>query len=116
MAGAYLEILQGDDYSYSTNVAVDGVIQNIAGAAVQFLAKESPEWEADGQAVVNASTAGGEITISNNVITMTLNAATTANIPQANLCFWAMKLTTALGFNYTVDRGRLTVLAPIITP
>lgn len=119
MAGAYLEILQGDDYTFSTNVALDGVAQNIAGASLWFLAKGDPDNDGDDVAVINASTGSGQLAISganNNVITMTLNGNFTANLAQANVLHWALKCQTALGFNYTLDRGRAAVCAPVISP
>ena len=119
MSGAYLEILQGDDYTFSTNVSVDGVAQNVAGATIWFLAKEFPDTDANSEAVINASTTSGQIAISgsnSNVITMTLNANVTANLSQANLLFWALKCQTSANLRYTLDRGRCAVVYPVILP
>lgn len=117
MAGAYLSILQGDTYSFSTNIAVDGVGTNLSGSYLWFLAKENPEYDEDADAVINASTNGGQISVSgasNNVVTINLNSATTANYDVSNLLYWALKCQTSAGAVYTLDRGRAAVVNPIV--
>jgi hypothetical protein len=112
MAGDYLYILQGDSYSFSSNVALDGVAQNIYGANVSFYAVANPYLE--GQEVLfEANTNTGQIAISgasNNQITVSLNSSFTANIPQANVGLWFLRTTTSGGDVYTLDRGRIAVL------
>lgn len=115
MAGDYLSILQGDSYSFTTQVTVDSVVQNIAGASLWFLAKADPLNDADADAIINASTNSGAITIANsNTITVTLNSNVTANYTQSNVLFWALKMQTAAGLVYTLDRGRAAVVVPVI--
>ncbi len=117
MSGSYLSILQGDSYQFSTTVAIDGVAQNIAGASLWFLAKQNPEWDADADAIINASTGSGQITIggnNNSVATVTLNSNVTANYVQANILFWALKMQTVAGAVYTLDRGRACVAVPVV--
>lgn len=117
MAGAYLQILQGDSYSFSTNIAVDGVAQNVYGATLWFLAKADPLNDADSDAIISANTNSGQITISgssSNVVTVTLNSATTANYTQSNVLFWSLKAELASGLVYTLDRGRACVMTPVV--
>ena len=114
MAGNYLSIIQGDTYTFSTNIAVNNVVQNIAGASLWFLAKVNRD-DVDSNAIINASTGSGQIVISgnnSNVVTMTLNANTTANYTQSNVLYWALKAQTSVGANYTLDRGRCCVMLP----
>lgn len=112
MSGAYLSILQGDDYAFSTNVAIDGVQQNIAGASLYFVA-QADQWDTESPSVIiNATSANGQITIANNVATVTLNANVTANYAQANVFHWGLKIVTAANLKYTLDRGRGCLLLP----
>ncbi len=112
MAGSYLTVLQGDDYTFSTNVVVDSVVQNIAGASLFFLAMAEQFDTENPTTIINATSANGQITIANNVVTLTLNANVTANYPQANLFHWALKIQTAANLKYTLDRGRGCLLLP----
>lgn len=112
MSGAYLQILQGDDYTFSTNVAVSGVTQNIAGASLYFLAQAEQFNDDTPATIINATSANGQITIANNVATVTLNANVTANYPEANVFHWALKIVTAANLKYTIDRGRGCLLLP----
>lgn len=115
MSGKYLSILRGDDYTFSTMVNVNGVTQNIAGASLWFTANGSIDFDASNGTYINASTNTGQITIvNNNTISMNLNAAFTQNLAQANVLYWALKMQTSAGANYTIDRGRAAILDPII--
>jgi hypothetical protein len=116
MAGDYLYILQGDSYTFSTNVAVSGVGTDLSGATIWFLAKDDPAG-ADSDAIINASTTSGQIGVSganNNVVTVTLNSATTYNYAESNSLYWSLKARTSGGFVYTLDRGRAAVRRPIV--
>jgi len=105
----------GDSYSFTTQVTVDNVVQNIAGATLWFLAKADPLNDADADAIINASTGAGTITIANNnAITVTLNCNVTANYTESNVLFWALKMQTAAGLVYTLDRGRCCVVTPVV--
>ena len=98
----------GDSYSFTTNVAVDNVSQNVYGAAIYFIGKGTTD-DADSEVVVNCSTNNGQISISgsnNNVITVTMNANVTANYPETNVFHWALRCVTSGGQSYTLDRGR----------
>lgn len=111
MAGDYLFILKGDTYTFSSNVSVSGVSQNIAGSTLWFMAKQNFD-DADADAIINATTNSGQIQISgsnSNVVTVTLNTAYTANLPDSNGAYWALKCRTAGGSVYSLDRGRLAI-------
>ncbi len=117
MAGDYLSFLQGDTYSYSTTVALNGVAQNVFGASLWFLAKMDPRNDTDAEAIITATSANGEITVggnNNSVVTMSLNSDFTANLAQANVLFWALKMQTVAGAVYTLDRGRCCVAVPVV--
>lgn len=114
MGGAYLQILQGDTYSFSTVVSLDGVSQNITGATLWFLAKGDPDNDLDSEAVINCSTASGQISVNVNTITISMNSDTTANYAQANVLHWALKMQLGVTVT-TLDRGRACVVTPIIT-
>ena len=112
MSGQYLQILQGDDYTFSTNVAVDGVVQNIAGCSLYFLAQADTFDSGFPTTIINATSANGQITIANNVVTVTLNANVTANYTQCNVFNWGLKISTAANLKYTLDRGQGCLLIP----
>ena len=117
MAGAYLEILQGDSYSFSTNVLLNGASQNVQGAYLWFVAKSAPEWQTDTQANIYCSTNTGQIAISganNDIVTLTMNSATTANYLQGNSLWWALRAQLSNGSVYTLDRGRAAVTIPVV--
>lgn len=113
MAGDYLQLIQGDTYSLSTNVAVDGVGSNLSGATVWFIAMYDPADTDASQTLFNVSTATGQISISganNNVVTVNMNSSYTANIAEANVAHWALRTVTSGGAVYTLDRGRIAVV------
>ncbi len=91
MAGAYLNIIKGDDYVFQTNVAVDGVEQNLSGASLWFTARPSPLDDFSVDPVINVS------------------SATNANYATSNLLFWALRATLSNGNTYTLDRGRAAI-------
>ncbi len=118
MSGAYLEILQGDDYSYSTNVTIDNVPQNLFGASVWFQGWGDPSGNVnDRQLLINASTNSGEIAISGNnynTVTVTLNGNATANYYEANVLNWAIRCQLTTGKVYTLDRGLACIKRPTV--
>lgn len=117
MAGDYLNIIQGDTYVFSTNVSIDGVAQNVAGATIWFMAKTPGQDLPDNQADISVSTSTGQIAISganSNVITVTLNTAYTANLAESNVLSWALKMRSTVGNVYTLDRGQAAVCVPVI--
>jgi hypothetical protein len=117
MAGDYLNIIQGDTYVFSTNVSIDGVAQNVAGATIWFMAKTPGQDLPDNQANISVSTSTGQIAISganSNVITVTLNTAYTANLAESNVLSWALKMCSTVGNVYTLDRGQAAVCVPVI--
>ncbi len=112
MAGAYLNIIKGDDYVFQTNVAVDGVEQNLSGASLWFTARPSPLDDFSVDPVINVSSATNAISVSgtnSKVISVTLNANATANYATSNLLFWALRATLSNGNTYTLDRGRAAI-------
>jgi len=109
MAGDYLHIIQGDDYVFSTNVAVDNVSQNISGATVSFYAIAERILQGD-DPIINVDTTSGQVTVNNSSITVTLNSAFTNNVAQANVAHWYLRSQLANGSVYTLDKGRLCVV------
>jgi hypothetical protein len=117
MAGAYLVIGIGQTYEFTTNVAVDGVGVDLSAADLRFLAKKRPECDSDADAVVNASTEGGTIAVSgtnNNVVTISLSAATTANYDECPLAFWQLKAMTSTNAVYSLDAGRMAIAYDVV--
>ena len=111
MAGDYLYIIQGDSYTFSTNVAVDNVAQNIYGATVSFYVLANPQWDGD-EPIINVSTTTGEVTIinSNSGIQVSLNSSYTNNVLAANVAYWFLRSQLANGAVYTLDHGRCAVV------
>lgn len=110
--GAYLSIIQGDSYVFSTNVAVDGVASNLFGSDLWFYAHTTIDSQNGEEVIIEANTDSGQVTVSgnaNNIITVSLNSVTTANYPEANIAYWYLRANTASGNVYTLDRGRLCV-------
>jgi len=115
MAGAYFNILKGDNYSLTTNVALGGTGVDLSTATLWFLAKGDPD-DADADAIVNITNSNG-IAISganNNVVTVTLNSAVTANLTASNVLWWALRCNTNVGLVYTLDRGRMRVANSVV--
>jgi hypothetical protein len=108
--GSYLSIIQGDDYEFSTNVTVDNVAQNVTGASISLYAITSLDWE-DPEILFNANTNTAQVSINNATITVSMNSAFTNNIPLASVGHWFLRANTAAGKVYTLDRGRLCVVA-----
>jgi hypothetical protein len=112
VAGSYLTIGIGQTYQYVTNVAVDGVGVDLSLADISFLAKRRPDHDSDADAIVNATSAGGQIVVAganNNTVTVTLNAATTANYDEHPLLYWQLKVETSTGAVYGLDAGRMAI-------
>lgn len=117
MAGDYLYLIQGDSYTFTCNVAVDGVAQNIYGASLWFLAKVDPDNDNDSDAIINCSTASGQIAISgnnNSTVTISINSATTNNYTEASRLYWALRAETSTGNVYTLDQGLAAVVRPVV--
>lgn len=112
MAGAYLQIISGDTYTFSTNIAVDGVAQNVQGSELSFYALANPELEGV-EPIININSTAGYIAVSgnnNSTVTVTMNSAFTNNITQANVATWFLRAELSNGAVYTLDRGRLCVM------
>lgn len=110
--GSYLHIVTGDSYTFSTTITVDNVEQNIAGADISLYAIANPEFEGP-TVLINVNTDSGQIAVSgnnNSNVTITLNSAYTANIPQANIGYWFLRANTTTGNVYTLDKGRMCVV------
>lgn len=117
MAGCYLQVIQGDTYQFQTNVALDGSPVDLGTATLWFLAKSSLEFDESDDVIINASTSNGMVTVSgnsNSTVTVTLEANFTANLEGAPLAFWALKCQTLAGNVYTLDRGRIAVVRPLV--
>lgn len=109
--GSYLHIVQGDSYTFNTQITVDGVEQNISGADISLYAIANPDFEGP-TILINVNTDSGQIAVSgnnNSNVTITLNSAYTANIPQANIGHWFLRANVS-GNVYTLDKGRMCVV------
>lgn len=111
--GSYLYVIQGDSYVFSTNVTVDNVATNLFGSDLWFYAHTGQDNPNGPQILIEANTDSGQVIISgnnNSVVTVSLNSAYTQNVPQANTAAWFLRVNTASGNVYTLDRGRLAVV------
>lgn len=118
MAGAYLQITQGDSYTFSTTVLLDGVEQNIYGADVTMYAISSDTTLVPNVVLINVNTSTSAVVISGNNnanITVTLNSAYTSNIANANNAHWWLRAQLTNGSVYTLDHGRCCVLPSVPT-
>lgn len=110
--GDYLYMVQGDTFTYQTNVALNGVAQNVYGAELSFYALANPE--IDGvTAIINVNSSGNYIAVSganNTTVTVTMNSAITNNVSQANVAHWFLRGELTGGNVYTFERGRLAVV------
>lgn len=110
--GTYIQIIQGDSYAFTSDVLLNNVEQNVAGADVSFFALANVDLGGPTE-IINVNTASGQIAISgnnNSRITVTLNSDFTANIAQANVGSWFLRTETSGGEVYTLDRGRICVV------
>ncbi len=110
--GAYLKILIGDSYTYTTNVSVASVAQNVEGSWVALTFKNDPAVDLDAAAILQLTTTASQITISNATITATANSSTTGALEPCALCFWDLRCNTSAGQVVTLDSGRATISHP----
>jgi hypothetical protein len=110
MAGAYQEIALGRDYTFTSNVAarVAALGVSIVNATFQFTAKAYPDYDGDGQAVLNTVP-----TANANVITVTIPASDTAGGLTHPLLLWEITALTAANGFYTLDAGRMAIVQPV---
>ena len=126
MAGAYLQIFPQDSYTFSSNVLLAGVPQELGAATVWFTAQatgdygDSGSFGASGQnnaPFINLCSTIANITISNGVginvnslVTISIGPELTANMSYVNTGFWSLVTKTAFGDIYTLDHGRIAVV------
>lgn len=115
MAGAYLEINPQEAYTFTSNVLLNNVAQELFGFTVWFTAFSKDD-NANSAPIINASTINSQVSISNgtgsnvnSVVTVTLDDTFTANLPQVNVGTWVLMGNVA-GRNYKFDGGRIAVL------
>lgn len=109
--GDYIYMVQGDTFTYATNVALNGVAQNVFGAELSFYALANPEMEG-ATAIINVNSTAGYINVSgagNNTVTVTLNSAFTNNVTEANVGHWFLRGELSSGAVHTFERGRIAV-------
>ena len=110
-SGSYLQIIQGDSYTFTANVCVDNVAQNITGSAVYFFGVGDVWPDFDSETIINVSTNTGGVSINNSNVTVTLNAAYTNALPLTNVGKWFLRTRTTGNNVYTLDRGNFCVVA-----
>ena len=110
--GAYQSVPLGRDYAFTTNVAtrLTEVGNNLTGATLYFLAKQTPYWDANDDAILNVTPTANNIS---NVVTVTLPRVNT-NLGQVYpLLFWEISALTANNLYYTLDSGRMAITEPV---
>lgn len=112
MAGSYQEIPLNRDYSFTSNVAtrLANVGNNLTGATLYFLAKESPEDDADSEAIINITPTACTTT---NVITVTIPRVNTNLGTLYPKLHWEIDCLTANNLFYTLDHGLLAIVQPV---
>lgn len=111
MAGAYLEIPLGRDYTFTTNVAsrLANVSANMSGGTLYFLAKRDIFADADADAILAETPTAN---VNSNVVTVTIPRANTGTAT-VNVASWELSLLTAGNSYYTLDSGRLAIVEPV---
>lgn len=114
MAGAYLEIPLGRDYSFTSNVAarLTEVGNNITGATLYFLAKQYPDTDANSAAILSTTPTANNVT---NIVTVSLNSAQTNLALTYPSLFWELSMVSANSKTYTLDQGRAALTQPVRT-
>ncbi len=115
MAGAYLEIDPQETYTFTSNVLLNNVAQELYGITCWFAAFNREDY-ANSSPFINVSTTSGEVTISNgtssninSVVSVTLSHALTSALSQVNVGAWVLMGNVAGRF-YKFDGGRIAVL------
>lgn len=114
MPGAYLEIDPQETYTFTANVLLNDVPQDLSAAALWFQAISYDYW-ANSAPFINASTFSGQVSVSNGVgstvaslVTVALASNVTANLQQVNCGQWSLVARTQ-GNVYKLDGGRIAV-------
>lgn len=112
-----LKVYRGDSIKLALGPVKDalGVVQNITGATVRFMAKRRLD-DADGAAVITGSTADGRVTIPNGT-----DGRAYVNIPPAGVpavtrdtvLHWDVQLSSG-GDTVTLDSGLLYVRRDVV--
>lgn len=121
MAGAYLEIWPQDSYSFTTNVTVSNVAQDLTGSTIWFTSYQTGFENANvnplfninsadtGNTVANIVISNGVGISTNSLVTITLASSYTNGLSAVNSASWTIVAKTSAGKVYTLDRGRLAV-------
>lgn len=114
MAGAYLEVPLGRDYSFTSNVALrlTAVGNNLTGSTLYFFAKEYPDTDSNTAAIIAVTPTGNNVT---NVVTVAIPRVNTSLSQTYPLLHWELSMTTANNLSYTLDQGRMAVTQPVRT-
>lgn len=120
MAGAYLEFIPQETYSFTSNVLLSNVAQELYGSLVYFSMvadQNDPSSLYTSTPFINLSSANtSNISFSNNntntnsLITVNISSQLTANLSYVNSAFWALVAKTSTNSVYTLDRGRGAVI------
>ena len=112
MAGAYLSVPLGRDYSFTSNVdaRLANVSNNLTGSTLYFLAKCDIFNDDDSQAIINVTPTANTTT---NVVTVTIPRAKTNLAQIYNLLFWEISMLTQNNLYYTLDGGRMAIGEPV---
>lgn len=109
MAGSYLDVPLGRDYSFTTNVQSrlsDLGVSTMTNATLYFLAKSDLYWDDDAEAIINVTPTAN---VNTNVVTVTIPRVNTALDQVYPLLFWEVSMLTASNLFYTLDGGRMAI-------
>ncbi len=112
MSGAYQSVPLGRDYAFTSNVAARlvEVGNNLTGSTLYFMAKQNPEWDDNGDAIINVTPTANNVT---NIVTVTIPRANTNLAQVYPLLFWEISCLTANNLYYTLDSGRMAITEPV---
>ncbi len=117
MTETYLEMVRGDDQTWSFTVKDSaGVVVDITGTDLRFEAKADVS---DAAATIEATTGGGEITLTdptNGVCQVHLAPADTSGLTKTVRLRYDLQLRDTVNEVHTVARGRLDVIADVSVP
>ena len=109
---ARLEMYRGDSATIVveiTGAQLEGAV--LEGAQLRFTAKRSINDE-DADAAISKTSDDGEITVEDNVVTIAIEPADTADMNRRSLV-WDLQVTDASGQVVTVAVGNLRILADV---
>lgn len=122
MAGAYIEIYPQDTFSYTTNVTLSNVAQELGGSTIWFTSFQTGFDNANTAPLFNINSVNGSNTVANigvsngvgistnSIVTINLSSTFTNSLSLVNSASWTLVCKTSGGSIYTLDRGRLAVV------